>query len=83
MLADFYAQQRNTSKTQEIKNLARCEKVKKNAARHKSHFKKNYGMIRSLLVPDYVIEKMLPIWAALYLLLFIGAVLLLKKNLDQ
>ena len=73
-LAEFYAEKRNSNRVREIHRLMHIERVRLMANKHRWLFKKNYGMIRSLLVHDFVVEKMNPIFASLTLLAYLGSI---------
>ena len=53
VLADHYATRRNTSRGIEIAKIRQSESIRKVSAKHKWYLKDRYGMIKSLLVPDY------------------------------
>ena len=56
-LADVYAEKKDSTRAQEVKKLAHIERVKKVATKHRWFLKSNFGMVRSLLIPNYVVEK--------------------------
>ena len=78
-LADFYVEKRNSTWAQEIQKLIHIERVRAMATKHRWFFKKNYGMIRSLLVQDFVVEKMNPIFASLTLMAYLGSLFTMKQ----
>ena len=55
VLAEHYAERRNTTKVIEINKILTYENIRKTAAKHKWYLKERNGMIRTLLVPDYKI----------------------------
>ena len=70
VLAEHYAERRNTTKVIEINKIIKYEAIRKTAAKHKWYLKERNGMIRTLLVPDYKIYQILAIigilaWTAL------------------
>ena len=69
-LVEFYAAQKDTSRAVEIKKLHHIEQVKRMAAKHRWWLKKNYGMIRHILIPEYVVEKRNPTLASLLILAY-------------
>ena len=65
VLADHYAEKRNTVKAIYVKKINHLEVVRGVAAKHKWYLKDRHGMIRNLLVPDYQIHQILAIFGVL------------------
>ena len=66
-LVEQCAEQRDTLKEVEIKKIHSCEKVRDTITRHKYYLKNRYGMIRSLMVQDYNVHKILAVIGVLAL----------------
>ena len=61
VLAEHYAERRDTPRAIEIKKIKKYEDVRKTAAKHKWYLKGRNSMIRILLVPDYSLHQILAI----------------------
>ena len=67
VLVDHYAKQRYSTREQEIKKITQSERTWKASAKHKWYLRERHGMIRSLLVPDYIMNETLSVLGMLAL----------------
>ena len=74
-LAEHYAYRRETTKQVELDKMYHIEKVKRAAAKHKWYFKERHGMIQSLLVPDFHLENIVPVFGIIAFAFLIQATL--------
>ena len=61
VLAEHYAERRDTTRAIEIKKMKQYEDVRRTSAKHKWYLKERNGMTRTLLVPDYSLHQILAI----------------------
>ena len=61
VLAEHYAERRDTTRAIEIKKMKQYEDVRRTSAKHKWYLKERNGMTRTLLVPDYSLHQILTI----------------------
>ena len=71
-LAEHYAGLRNTTQAQEVKKLLHIESVKRIASKHRWYLKGSKGMIRQLQVQNFLVTRMLPVFASFALLVYMG-----------
>ena len=71
-LAEFYAGQRDTTAAQEIKKLIHIEGVKRIATKHRWYLKGKKGMLKQLLVQNFLVYRMPPVYASWAVLAMLG-----------
>ena len=57
VLAAHYANTRNSTRIQEMTKLKHSEQIRSSSTKHKWYLREWHGTIRSILVPDYRIQK--------------------------
>lgn len=61
-LAEFYAEHRNITKAQDVKQIQHIEGIKRVAAKHQWYLKGQQGMLQRLLVQQFLVHKMVPVY---------------------
>ena len=61
VLAEHLAHHRNTKREQELKKIIPAETNRRVSAKHKWYLTSRHGMIRNLLVPEFIVHNMIPV----------------------
>ena len=80
VLAERYAERRDTTRAIEIKKMKQYEDVRRTAAKPKWYLKGRNGMIRTLLVPDYSLHQILAIIGTLACIALMGSFCINSRN---